>query len=47
MASINTENFDAMSQFLSGEQAAGLSDAIALRLHGDDPAHKLLGIQFG
>ena len=47
IATINTENFDAMSPFLSAEQVSAMNAAVALRLQGDDASHKLLGIQFG
>jgi uncharacterized protein YydD (DUF2326 family) len=47
IAALNTENYDAMREFLSDEQSEQLEASIALRLRGDDPSHKLLGIQFG
>lgn len=47
IASLNTENFDAMTEFLSGDEAAIISKAVKLTLRGDDPGNKLLGIQFG
>uniref|UniRef100_I2PWL9 DUF2326 domain-containing protein n=1 Tax=Desulfovibrio sp. U5L TaxID=596152 RepID=I2PWL9_9BACT len=47
IASINTENFTAMKEFLSHEEWDQLQDAVRLRLSGDNPANKLMGIQFG
>lgn len=47
IASLNTENFDAMTEFLSGDEAALISKAVKLTLRGDAPGNKLLGIQFG
>lgn len=47
IASLNTENFDAMSAFLNEDQWKKLSDAKKLVLHSDKPENKLLGIQFG
>jgi uncharacterized protein YydD (DUF2326 family) len=47
VASINTENFDAMLPFLSEGEQSELNSAVRLRLRGDKPEHKLLGIQFG
>ena len=47
IATLNTENFDAMKEFLSGEEAATISKAVKLTLRGDAPVNKLLGIQFG
>lgn len=47
IASINTENFVAMKEFLATERWAELEDAVTLTLRGDQPENKLLGIQFG
>lgn len=47
IASINTENFEAMKDHLSPEQIQELAQAITLTLRGDKPENKLLGIQFG
>lgn len=47
IASLNTENFDAMLPHLSARAHADLKQRIAVTLRGDDPKNKLLGIQFG
>ncbi|MCG7978420.1 MAG: DUF2326 domain-containing protein [Candidatus Thiodiazotropha endolucinida] len=47
IASLNTENYDAMNQHLSEKEQRQLKLAKKLVLHGDDPKNKLLGIQFG
>jgi hypothetical protein len=36
-----------MSQYLSEEKMQSLRGAVRLRLNGDKPENKLLGIQFG
>lgn len=47
IATINTENFDAMKPHLSPEINQVIEDAVKLVLRGDAPENKLLGIQFG
>lgn len=47
IATINTENFDAMREHLSEEEWSQLNESVAIILRGDAPEHKLLGIQFG
>lgn len=47
IASLNTENFDAMLPHLSDSAQVDLKQRIAVTLRGDDPKNKLLGIQFG
>lgn len=47
IASLNTENFDAMKEHLTDEECTALTNAIKLTLRGDRPENKLLGIQFG
>lgn len=47
IASLNTENYSAMCQHLAKEEQEQLKSSIQLVLRGDDPANKLLGIQFG
>ena len=47
IATLNTENYEAMKQFLSTEMQEKLGKAVVLTLKGDKPENKLLGIQFG
>ncbi len=47
IASLNTENYEAMRPYLTNEQIDMLEKAVVLKLTGDDPENKLLGIQFG
>ena len=47
IVSMNTENYDAMTAFLSTDEVAMTKTATALTLRGDKPTNKLLGIQFG
>ncbi len=47
IASLNTENYQAMCQHLEKEEQQQLESSIQLVLRGDNPANKLLGIQFG
>ncbi|XOF33101.1 MAG: DUF2326 domain-containing protein [Candidatus Electrothrix sp. YB6] len=47
IASLNTENYQAMRPYLTDEQINALEKAVALKLTGDNPENKLLGIQFG
>ncbi|WP_368087252.1 DUF2326 domain-containing protein [Marinobacter sp. AC-23] len=47
IASLNTENFDAMLAHLSDSAQADLKQRVAVTLRGDDPKNKLLGIRFG
>ncbi|WP_256413980.1 DUF2326 domain-containing protein [Acinetobacter sp. 5862] len=45
--SINTENFEAMEDYLSSEEYNSLKYRQIIQLKGDTPENKLLGIQFG
>lgn len=45
--SINTENFEAMEDYLSPDEFKNLESKQIIRLKGDTPENKLLGIQFG
>lgn len=47
IATINTENFEAMKDYLTPEKIEALIKAICLTLRGDKPENKLLGVQFG
>nr|VFK65465.1 MAG: Uncharacterized protein YydD, contains DUF2326 domain [Candidatus Kentron sp. UNK]VFK72413.1 MAG: Uncharacterized protein YydD, contains DUF2326 domain [Candidatus Kentron sp. UNK] len=47
IATINTENYESMSAFLSESETKKLNDVTLLTLRGDRAEHKLLGIQFG
>ena len=47
IASLNTENFAAMKEYLSSDQSTQVEGAVTLTLRGDRPENKLLGIQFG
>lgn len=47
IASLNTENLDSMKECMTEEDWSALTDSIQLKLHGDKPENKLLGIQFG
>ncbi|MCL6374103.1 DUF2326 domain-containing protein [Pectobacterium versatile] len=47
IATLNTENFQAMAATLSDQQMKELASQIVLTLRGDKPENKLLGIQFG
>ena len=47
IASLNTENFDAMLPHLSESVQTELKKRVAVTLRGDTPKNKLLGIQFG
>lgn len=47
IASLNTENFNAMTEHLTSEEWIALKNAVRLTLRGDQPENKLLGIQFG
>jgi uncharacterized protein YydD (DUF2326 family) len=46
IATINTENYDAMKEHLTSEDQETLGNAVVLRLRGDKPENKLLGVQF-
>jgi len=46
IATINTENYDAMESHLADEDRVALRETVVLRLRGDKPENKLLGIQF-
>ena len=45
--SINTENFEAMEDYLSSDEYNSLKSRQIIQLKGDTPENKLLGIQFG
>lgn len=47
IASLNTENFDAMKLYLDDDVSTALTDSVRLTLRGDKAQNKLLGIQFG
>lgn len=47
IASLNTENYDAMLQFMNEDDRTMLAKSRVLTLRGDKPENKLLGIQFG
>ncbi|OTA19221.1 hypothetical protein Xbed_02618 [Xenorhabdus beddingii] len=47
IATLNTENYDAMLSYLSDGDRKYLMDSVVLKLNGDLAKNKLLGIQFG
>jgi len=47
IASLNTENYETMKEYLNKSEIVQLQDSIAVTLRGDSPKNKLLGIQFG
>lgn len=47
IASLNTENYDAMKDYLTALEWNALRDSIAVTLRGDRKENKLLGVQFG
>ena len=47
IASLNTENYEAMLAFMTDDARAELEKARILTLRGDKAENKLLGIQFG
>lgn len=47
IATLNTENYDAMTVYLPVEVKNEIDDSIILKLSGDRAENKLLGIQFG
>lgn len=47
IASLNTENFEAMKEYLDDDVVKALTDSVRLTLRGDKAQNKLLGIQFG
>lgn len=47
IVTINTENYDAMSQYMTSKNIEALNKAVRLTLRGDTPENKLLGIQYG
>lgn len=47
IASLNTENYNAMFELMSDEDKVAIQRAIRLLLKGDSHENKLLGIQFG
>ena len=46
-ASLNTENYEAMKEYLTDTEWNGLQDNVVVTLRGDRPENKLLGVQFG
>ncbi|HIJ87428.1 MAG TPA: DUF2326 domain-containing protein [Desulfuromonadales bacterium] len=47
IASLNTENYEAMKEYLVDAEWCGLQDSVVVTLRGDKPENKLLGVQFG
>lgn len=47
IASLNTENYEAMKEYLGDEEWSQLYDSVKVTLRGDRPENKLLGVQFG
>lgn len=47
IASLNTENYEAMKEYLSDSEWNGLQDSVVVTLRGDRQENKLLGVQFG
>jgi uncharacterized protein YydD (DUF2326 family) len=47
IASLNTENYEAMKEYLTDSEFNELQNSIVVTLRGDLPKNKLLGIQFG
>lgn len=47
IASLNTENFNAMKEFTTPQVTQTVTNAVRLTLRGDRPENKLLGMQFG
>ena len=47
IATLNTENYEAMKGAMSDDIKAEIEKSIVLTLRGDQPSNKLLGIQFG
>lgn len=47
IATLNTENYDAMMATMASEVREEIADAVTLTLRGDQAKNKLLGIQFG
>lgn len=47
IASLNTENYEAMKANMSPEIRQSIEQSVVLTLHGDKASNKLLGIQFG
>jgi len=47
IASLNTENYEAMKDYLEDAEWDQLFGAVAATLRGDRPENKLLGVQFG
>lgn len=44
---LNTENYEAMREYLADSEWYGLQDSVVVTLRGDRPENKLLGVQFG
>lgn len=47
IASMNTENYEAMKPFLPADVQEKLAASVIITLQGDAPENKLLGVQFG
>lgn len=47
IASLNTENYETMKEYLTDIEWNQLHDSVAVILRGDRPENKLLGVQFG
>jgi len=47
IASLNTENYETMKEYLTESQWSELQDSVVITLRGDRPENKLLGVQFG
>ncbi|ENX11148.1 DUF2326 domain-containing protein [Acinetobacter variabilis] len=47
IVSLNQENYDSMFEYLTEVEKESFNNSVIIRLSGDDPKNKLLGIQFG
>lgn len=47
IASLNTENYEAMKEYLGDAEWGRMLGSVAVTLRGDRPENKLLGVQFG
>lgn len=47
IVSLNTENYDSTIELLNDEQKKMAEESVTVRLYGDRPEHKLLGVQIG
>ena len=45
MLALNTENYEAMKEYLGDAEWCGLQDSVVVTLRGDKPENKLLGVQ--